>query len=608
MPAELPGAVLRYLFRSLPFSPSRAMNDKADSMNRRSIQLVLGLLLATGFAQAQDTTPPMLLSAGNLIGADIGVCFSEAMDEFSIQNLAAYAVSDSSGTAEIAGVTTWPGNQAVVLHLSRPVTGPFTVRASDLYDLAFNSLPPGSVVTGRISTLGFESGTVGAPAGSAFLSCKADRLAVEGNDMFSDTSDQIEWLYVRRTNDFDVNVRVEQVSGPQSALPRCGLMVRGSSDPGSPMVRLIADATNQSWGVLFYIKRLRQDSERNGFWGEAVDYPVWLRIKRQRSLVSAYGSSNAVDWVRLGGPEPLRNLPPVVMIGLVTVTSEFGSATSATYCGFGDTRLWPEATIQLIQQPAPTTVEEHQTASFVARAEVSGAPAAELCFQWQAEGSPGSGTFTNIFLATAPRHTTTPLGPTDSGTGFRVIVSLSGGPKVISAPATGTVLPDRTGPRIVAARAANDLQAIILTFSEPLEPSAALEHLNYSAPGFEVGTPALNSVGEVVTLSLDHPLTLSNTYRVEVTSVADLAGRTIVPDPASVLVAMPVITRGFARRELYFDIPGSSLSDLRQAAKFPLSPDETSYVARLEAPHNAEDEYGVRLTGFLVPPVTGAYQ
>ena len=444
------------------------MNDKADSMNRRSIQLVLGLLLATGFAQAQDTTPPMLLSAGSLIGADIGVCFSEAMDEFSIQNLAAYAVSDSSGTAEIAGVTTWPGNQAVVLHLSRPVTGPFTVRASDLYDLAFNSLPPGSVVTGRISTLGFESGTVGAPAGSAFLSCEADRLAVEGNDMFSDTSDQIEWLYVRRTNDFDVNVRVEQVSGPQSALPRCGLMVRGSSDPGSPMVRLIADATNQSWGVLFYIKRLRQDSERNGFWGEAVDYPVWLRIKRQRSLVSAYGSSNAVDWVRLGGPEPLRNLPPVVMIGLVTVTSEFGSATSATYCGFGDTRLWPEATIQLIQQPAPTTVEEHQTASFVARAEVSGAPADELCFQWQAESSPGSGTFTNIFLATAPRHTTTPLGPTDSGTGFRVIVSLSGGPKVISAPATVTVLPDRTGPRIVAARAANDLQTILLTFSEPL--------------------------------------------------------------------------------------------------------------------------------------------
>src|SRR5437867_11534173 len=100
------------------------MNDKADSMNRGSIQLVLGLILAASYAQGQDATPPRLLSAGSLNGADIGVCFSEAMDEFSIQNLAAYAVSDSSGTSEIAGITAWPGNQAVVLHLSRPVTGP----------------------------------------------------------------------------------------------------------------------------------------------------------------------------------------------------------------------------------------------------------------------------------------------------------------------------------------------------------------------------------------------------------------------------------------------------------------------------------------------------
>src|SRR5262245_3519448 len=275
-------------------------------MNAGSIQLVLYSLLAAGFTRAQDTTPPMLVSAASLTGTEIGVCFSEVMDEFSLLDTPAYVVSDSNGVAEIVSITPWPGDQAVVLHLIRPVASPFTVQANDLYDLAGNSLPPGSTVTGRVSAVGFESGTVGTPVGSAFLSCDVDRLSVEGNDMFFNTSDQLDWLYVRRTNDFDVNVRVEQVAGLVS-YPRSVLMVRASSDAGSSMVRLVANATNQSWGILAYLKRLRQYSERNAFWGDAIDYPVWLRIKRHQNLISAYWSSNAADWVRVGGPEPLRN-------------------------------------------------------------------------------------------------------------------------------------------------------------------------------------------------------------------------------------------------------------------------------------------------------------
>src|SRR5262249_42382836 len=162
-------------------------------------------------------------------------------------------------------------------------------------------------------------------------------------------------------------------------------------------------------------------------------------------------------------------------------------------------------------------------------------------------------------------YVTTPLGQDSSGVRFRVIVNLSGGPTVVSAPATLTVLPDITGPRIVSARAQSDLQTVVLKLSEPAEPGSAVDPLNYSMPGVSLGTPELNSVGDVVTLPLDQPLTLSNTYRVEVNFLADLAGHTIEPDAASAIVEMPVIARGFARQDLYSDIPGSSLSSLRQA-------------------------------------------
>jgi hypothetical protein len=68
------------------------------------------------------------------------------------------------------------------------------------------------------------------------------------------------------------------------------------------------------------------------------------------------------------------------------------------------------------------------------------------------------------------------------------------------------------------------------------------------------------------------------------------------------------ILPGYLLQELYFDIPGFSLSDLRASPKFPNAPDLVRLRSSFEA--NSVDEfefYGTRMSGFVVPPVTGDY-
>jgi hypothetical protein len=61
------------------------------------------------------------------------------------------------------------------------------------------------------------------------------------------------------------------------------------------------------------------------------------------------------------------------------------------------------------------------------------------------------------------------------------------------------------------------------------------------------------------------------------------------------------------REDLYFDVPGITVADLTNSPTFPNLPDATRLAAAFETVTNLTDNYGVRLTGFLVPPLTGQY-
>jgi len=63
-------------------------------------------------------------------------------------------------------------------------------------------------------------------------------------------------------------------------------------------------------------------------------------------------------------------------------------------------------------------------------------------------------------------------------------------------------------------------------------------------------------------------------------------------------------------RQIYTNIAGSTIADLTGSPKFPLAPDIVDTVSTLESqwlPDSAGEDYGQRLTGWLVPPLSGDY-
>ncbi|PWU18615.1 MAG: hypothetical protein C5B50_08655 [Verrucomicrobia bacterium] len=76
------------------------------------------------------------------------------------------------------------------------------------------------------------------------------------------------------------------------------------------------------------------------------------------------------------------------------------------------------------------------------------------------------------------------------------------------------------------------------------------------------------------------------------------------PTPFSV---NPNITNGFIRLEYFCAITGTSLADVTNNVKFPGHADITRFAAQCESPSGIGSNYGSRLSGYLMPTVTGSY-
>ena len=64
---------------------------------------------------------------------------------------------------------------------------------------------------------------------------------------------------------------------------------------------------------------------------------------------------------------------------------------------------------------------------------------------------------------------------------------------------------------------------------------------------------------------------------------------------------------GFLTREVFSGIPGESIADLTNHAKFPNAPDASEIIGGFEAPVNSGTDFGQRIYGFLTPWETANY-
>ena len=62
------------------------------------------------------------------------------------------------------------------------------------------------------------------------------------------------------------------------------------------------------------------------------------------------------------------------------------------------------------------------------------------------------------------------------------------------------------------------------------------------------------------------------------------------------------------KREVWTGIGGNDVANLTGTASYPASPNQTATLNRFEAPVNTADNYGQKVSGYLVAPRTGDYQ
>ena len=295
------------------------------------------LLLAT-VSQAQ--IPPAVLSAfevlddGGANGSEptnqyVDVLFSQSMDAKSVLNPTNYSISG----ATITNVFLFTNNTGVafsnmaILQLAAPLNTSFTLQLTTNVVNGSGNAVSNSSVSGTVGPL--RSVDIGGSVhpivvrGTTFANGPGSyAIDASGNDMWT-TVDSFRFIYVPRTNNFDVVVRVMSLLGADQ-WSKAGLMARQTIDPsdgGSRMMVVAAtpastnatlDGTTPINDITGAWRDAPDTSAYNGnnangssfYTGDGIIHPnypnQWLRLTRQltatNDLFTGYSSSNGTNW------------------------------------------------------------------------------------------------------------------------------------------------------------------------------------------------------------------------------------------------------------------------------------------------------------------------
>ena len=169
---------------------------------------------------------------------------------------------------------------------------------------------------------GQASADIGAPAvrGSASFSGGTYTVNAAGADIWG-TSDQFHYVYQQASGDIDVKVRVASVSYADQ-WSKAGVMIRASLDADSAHGFVLMSAGRGS----AFQRRPTDGGLSVGTTGSTAAPPGWVRLKRSGNLVTAYRSTDGVNWVTIGSDSIV--LPDQVYVGIAATSHNAAAATT----------------------------------------------------------------------------------------------------------------------------------------------------------------------------------------------------------------------------------------------------------------------------------------
>jgi hypothetical protein len=261
--------------------------------------------------------------------------------------------------------------------------------------------------------------------------------------------------------------------------------------------------------------------------------------------------------------------------------------------------------LKVTENPSNQNVPAGQTATF----KVVATSPQTIIYQWQ-KADPGKTTFVDVPGANQALYTTPVLTAADSGSKYHV--KLSSGGAETTTPAV-ELLVDATIPGFTSVTSSINLNALYLTFSEPMNLEILGASTNYQLSGGLSITSAVPLDPQTVRLLTSTKQTAGSSYTVTLNNLQDIAGNKIVANSAKTFNAFNV-TSNSVGVEIWRSVGGSAVTDIRNDTNYPAKPNEDYVIASfdtflLPALTNSDNNtYSGRMRAWITPEETGDYE
>ena len=261
-------------------------------------------------------------------------------------------------------------------------------------------------------------------------------------------------------------------------------------------------------------------------------------------------------------------------------------------------------TITFTTQPASRTAGANSSFTFnVAAVSGSITNPAVFVYQWRKDG-------VDIVDANRPTYTLPLVALSDAGK-YRCVVTLLGYQPANSAEATLTVVDDKTPPTVYSVVGSATLDTVTVSFSETVEYNSASVGGNYSITGLTIlsASPTTDASGYGTNVVLTTSTQTKGTkYTLTVNSVTDLSGNPVAANTKQDFTAFSFIG-GFMVVDIWDNITTGDAASLQSNQRIIDNQFDRSFLVSESQLSNAEhgDNYGGRLSGYIVAPETGNY-
>ncbi|MFO1501575.1 MAG: PA14 domain-containing protein [Verrucomicrobiota bacterium] len=264
------------------------------------------------------------------------------------------------------------------------------------------------------------------------------------------------------------------------------------------------------------------------------------------------------------------------------------------------------ATVNITKQPTSATVLANEPVTFTVEANATSPYVTAPSYQWFKNDAPIAG-------ASGASYTIPVAKAADNGAKFKVAVRVPGLSKDSDA-ATLTVNTDTSTPKIVGVRGNDAFNAVIVTYSEPVDPATGASAANYSiAPALTVSKAELK--GDRTVVLATGAQAIDTAYTLTVKGVKDSAGNAIAAADGTVAFRSFLLLKGLVKFNIYNDlstgdnnIDTTLLADQRYIDNKPdVEMYGTATDSRTVYADDSHEGYGASMETFLTPAESASY-